>query len=58
VGREVDPEKESRIMVTFDELRSQFDDITQLARGGQKVVWQATHPQFGRIVIKLYFSIH
>lgn len=44
-------------MMTFDELRSHFNDMTQLARGGQKVVWQATHPQYGKTVIKLFFSV-
>ncbi|MFA7172306.1 MAG: serine/threonine-protein kinase [Kiritimatiellia bacterium] len=44
-------------MMTFDELRSHFNEITQLARGGQKVVWQATHAQYGKTVIKLYFSV-
>lgn len=44
-------------MMTFDEFKSHFINMTQLARGGQKVVWQATHPQYGKTVIKLYFSI-
>ncbi len=44
-------------MMTFDELKRHFTDMAQLARGGQKVVWQATHPLHGKIVIKLYFSV-
>ena len=44
-------------MTTFDELKSHFTDLTQLARGGQKIVWQATHPLHGKTVIKLYFSV-
>jgi serine/threonine protein kinase len=44
-------------MKTFDELKSHFSDLTQLARGGQKVVWRATHPIHGKVVIKLYFTV-
>jgi len=57
VGGENHFAPESRVTMTFDELRNQFADMTQLARGGQKVVWQASHPQYGQVVLKLYFSI-
>lgn len=43
--------------MTFDELKSQFTGMTLLARGGQKVVWSAQHPQHGKTVLKLYFSV-
>ena len=44
-------------MRDFDSLRTTLTDIAQLARGGQKVVYSATHPTYGSIVLKLFFKI-
>lgn len=44
-------------MISFDAYRLQMSDVTLLARGGQKIVYSAKHPQYGDIVIKLYFRL-
>ena len=44
-------------MRDFDSLKSTLTDLTQLARGGQKVVFSATHPTYGSIVLKLFFKM-
>jgi len=44
-------------MQNFDEMKAKMKDVTQIARGGQKVVFSATHPQYGEVVIKLFFKI-
>jgi len=38
------------------ELQASLTDVKQLARGGQKVVYSAIHPNYGNIVIKLFFN--
>ena len=43
-------------MRDFDSLKSTLTDVTQIARGGQKVVYGAVHPTHGSIVIKLFFK--
>ena len=43
-------------MHDFDSVKSTLTDFEQLARGGQKVVYSATHPAYGSIVIKLFFK--
>ena len=43
-------------MQSFDELKASLKDVVPLARGGQKVVFSAVHPQYGNIVIKLFFN--
>ncbi|MDR1603496.1 MAG: serine/threonine protein kinase [Gracilibacteraceae bacterium] len=43
-------------MLDFTDLEESLSDVTQLARGGQKVVYSATHPTFGEIVLKLFFK--
>ena len=40
-------------MRDFDSMKSNLTDLTQIARGGQKVVFSATHPTYGNIVLKL-----
>ena len=37
-------------MRDFDSLKSTLTDVTQIARGGQKVVYSAIHPTHGSIV--------
>lgn len=44
-------------MRDFDSLKAMLTDLTQIARGGQKVVFSAIHPTFGSIVLKLFFKM-
>lgn len=44
-------------MKSFDELRNYVKNIESLARGGQKIVYSAQHPEYGEVVIKLFFSL-
>jgi serine/threonine-protein kinase len=44
-------------MLDFDALKSGLTDLTQIARGGQKVVFRAVHPTYGEIVLKLFFRM-
>lgn len=41
--------------MTFEALKAQFKDMAPFKRGGQKAVWRASHPQYGQVVLKLYF---
>ncbi len=43
-------------MCDFDELKTTLSGLTQIARGGQKVVFSATHLTYGNIVLKLFFK--
>jgi len=43
-------------MRDFDEMKASLRNVTQLARGGQKVVFSALHPQYGDVVVKLFFK--
>jgi serine/threonine-protein kinase len=43
-------------MRDFTELEVRLTDLKQLARGGQKVVYSATHPSYGEVVVKLFFK--
>jgi len=45
-------------MQDFDEMKASLQSVVQLARGGQKVVFSATHPKYGGIVVKLFFKIN
>jgi len=44
-------------MLEFDKLKVMFTDLSQIARGGQKVVYGATHSKFGNVVLKLFFKM-
>lgn len=44
-------------MRDFDSLKAMLTDLTQIARGGQKVVFSAMHPTYGNIVLKLFFKM-
>ena len=44
-------------MRDFDSLKSTLTNLVQLARGGQKVVYSASHPNYGSIVLKLFFKM-
>lgn len=44
-------------MQSFDQLKASLKDVVPLARGGQKVVFSAVHPQYGNIVIKMFFEM-
>lgn len=43
-------------MRDFKELEATLSDVVQIARGGQKVVYSATHPTFGGVVVKMFFK--
>ena len=42
-------------MLTFDEFKNGFDkfSVNPLAAGGQKVVYKASHPLYGEVVVKI-----
>jgi len=44
-------------MLDFDSIKTTFADLVQIARGGQKVVFSATHPTYGSVVLKLFFKM-
>jgi len=44
-------------MQDFDKMKTSFQNISQIKRGGQKVVFSATHPEYGDVVIKLFFKM-
>ena len=39
-------------------LLNDFEKVKLLARGGQKVVFDAVHKSYGQCVIKLYFHLN
>jgi serine/threonine-protein kinase len=43
-------------MCDFDSLKATLSGVIQIARGGQKLVFSATHPTFGAVVVKLFFK--
>ena len=43
-------------MKRFDEMTQEYKRVSVLARGGQKLVFDASHKDYGDCVIKLYFS--
>lgn len=43
-------------MCDFNKIRAEIPDLTQIARGGQKVVFKGTHSVHGSIVLKLFFT--
>jgi serine/threonine-protein kinase len=43
-------------MRDFSELEKELTNLKQIARGGQKVVYSGTHPDFGEVVVKLFFN--
>lgn len=43
-------------MRDFKELEAELSTMVQIARGGQKVVYSATHPTYGSVVVKLFFK--
>lgn len=46
-------------MKKFQEMcQDDFEKVTLLARGGQKVVFDAVHKTYGQSVIKLYFQLN
>jgi len=44
-------------MSDFDSLKVTLTDLHQIARGGQKVVYSATHATYGKVVLKLFFRM-
>lgn len=44
-------------MYDFDSLKSMLTELTQIARGGQKVVYSGKHPLYGDVVLKLFFKV-
>lgn len=44
-------------MKSFEELCVTLRKVKQLARGGQKIVYSAEHPEYGDIVVKLHFKL-
>lgn len=46
-------------MKKFQEMcQDDFEKVRILARGGQKVVFDAVHKSYGQSVIKLYFQLN
>ena len=46
-------------MKKFQEMcQNDFEKVKLLARGGQKVVFDAVHKSYGQCVIKLYFHLN
>mgnify|MGYP002508123958 FL=1 len=45
-------------MKRFDEMTQEYKRVSVLARGGQKLVFDASHKDYGDCVIKLYFSLN
>lgn len=43
-------------MRDFRDLEAGLSNLRQIARGGQKVVYSATHPAYGNVVIKMFFD--
>ncbi|MDR1871200.1 MAG: serine/threonine protein kinase [Deltaproteobacteria bacterium] len=43
-------------MRDFNDLVATFSNVSPLARGGQKIVYSATHPKHGEIVLKLFLK--
>ena len=41
-----------------DMCQNEFEKVKLLARGGQKVVFDAVHKSYGQCVIKLYFHLN
>jgi serine/threonine protein kinase len=44
-------------MPDFDSLKANLSNLTHIACGGQKVVFSATHPSYGNVVLKLFFEM-
>lgn len=44
-------------MRDFKDLEATLSDVQQIARGGQKIVYSATHPVYGHVVVKLFFKM-
>jgi serine/threonine-protein kinase len=47
---------EKNKMHDFETLKTIFSNLKLLAQGGQKRVYSGTHPQYGAIVLKLFFT--
>lgn len=43
-------------MQEFNDFLKNLSNVTSLARGGQKVVYSATHQKYGDVVLKIFFS--
>lgn len=43
-------------MKSFDDITLNCKDVKQIARGGQKIVYKADHPDHGNVVIKLFIE--
>ena len=44
-------------MITFDQLCQSCSDVTRLPNGGQKTVFKAIHPTYGKVVIKICHNV-
>lgn len=42
-------------MLDFSTIEASLTNAVQIARGGQKVVYSATHKEYGSVVVKLFF---
>jgi serine/threonine-protein kinase len=40
----------------FDVFKNEFSNFALLDRGGQKVVYNAIHPEYGSVVVKFFFK--
>jgi serine/threonine-protein kinase len=43
-------------MRDFKDLEAELSDLKQIARGGQKDVYGAMHPNYGSVVVKMFFK--
>lgn len=43
-------------MIKFEEITSKCSGVERIARGGQKIVYKADHPEHGDVVIKVFIE--
>lgn len=43
-------------MLTFEQLCQSYSSLSRLPKGGQKIVYKANHPDYGKVVIKLCYK--
>ena len=44
------------VMKSFDDITLNCKGVEKIARGGQKIVYKANHPDYGNVVIKLFIE--
>lgn len=43
-------------MKSFEDITADFLGVEKIARGGQKIVYKAEHPKYGKIVVKIFIE--